>query len=534
MADLDTYREMLRGHASQFRDLTEQALRQHDRRSFAHSAALAQLAGAYAWLNHPGVFAAPELDRMVADIGGRLPAATARPSIERVDVVHVVSQIYATGGPTQAIACWLDEDSERRHAVVLTQQGASPIPAKITDRVAASRLVDLGAGSGDLLRRGARLRALMDRADLVVLHTHPHDVIAMLALGGRPRPGVITVNHADHVFWLGTAVPGVVFHMRNSGRDLAHARRGIGPDHSVVMARPLNIHERRVSRDSAKAQLDLPTDAFLVVTCADGAKYRQAVQPAFLDLVVPFFADRAGTSLLAAGPDPEGIWAEAEAATHGRVRALGRLNDVSVLQQAADVYLDSFPFSSLTSMLEAGSYGTPLVTFRGHPSDCGVLGADTPGVDDHVRTPATPAALITELDQLREDQTLRAELGAATREAIARTHVGAGWQESVRNLYARALAVPDRADCGTPATYGEGRLDLLVTGVQAQTPFHQGLAGATRFALPFVPPLARSRRWVDQARSGRVLSPALLLSPNVGAAVTKARRRLGIQGRSNR
>lgn len=516
-------------HRRELQRLVADAERVGRRRQPQAAAALAQLASAYAWLNHAGTFTSPELDEVLRGAARQLPAAGS--DLPAVDVLHVVTQVYATGGPTQAICCWVDQDADRRHRVAITQQGAAPIPEKVVSRVRAGLdLLDLTRAGGDLLERAATLRALADRADVVVLHTHPHDVVPLLAFLDHPQPGLVHVNHADHVYWAGASLPARFLHMRDSGRDLAHERRGIDPGRSMVMARPLPSRNRAISRAEAKRRLGVPEGDLLVVTAADAPKYQPLGPRSLLDEVLPLFLADPRARLLAAGPAASGEWLRAAERTEGRVRALGRLPDVSVLQQAADVYLDSFPFSSLTSLLETGRFGTPCVTFRGHPEECAVLGADTPGVDEHLVRPSTPDQLRTSLRALLDDEVARVRVGGATSDAIVSTHTGPGWLATLDLMYGAATA-PATGATGrgaAVASVGTGPLDAMVALVQARTPFHAGVAGAARMSLPFLPLGARLGRWQRLATAGRPLSPVLLLDERTGAAVTTWRRNLGL------
>jgi hypothetical protein len=64
---------------------------------------------------------------------------------------------------------------------------------------------------------------------------------------------------------------------------------------------------------------------------------------------------------LVIGPDDDGAWNQLKEQTNGRVRAMGRQEDLDLFHCAADIYLDSFSIGSLTASLEAGLKGLPII-----------------------------------------------------------------------------------------------------------------------------------------------------------------------------
>jgi glycosyltransferase involved in cell wall biosynthesis len=502
------------------------------------AAAIAQAAAQHAWMNHAGRFADPELEALLAELAARCavsPAAAARPRREDPeDVLHVVTQCYQTGGSTREIACWLEQDAGRRHRVCVTRQGSDPTPTFLADRLRGpADLVLLDAARGGLMARAAALRALAATVDVVVLHVHPYDVVPLIAFAGVERPPVVLVNHADHVFWLGVGISDAVLHMRESGRRLAEARRGLALERSMVMARPLMPADRTVARDEAKRRLGLDPAAVVLATAADASKYRPVGADTFLGLVVPALLRHPEAILLAAGPSDAGPWAQAAARTDGRVRALGRLPDITLLHQAADVYLDSFPFSSLTSLLEAGSVGVPSITYRGHPADCGVLGADVPGVDPFISAPEDPAAYDAALERAIADPAWRHETGARTAEAIRATHTGAGWQADVDAVYRQAARM---AAAGPPlpgpAPFAADRVDELVRDVMLQTGFAQGPDGVLLAHLGLLPLRQRASTAVRLARRGSRPTPRALVSEWLPPVMARVRRQRAVPVRA--
>ena len=125
-------------------------------------------------------------------------------------------------------------------------------------------------------------------------------------------------------------------------------------------------------RPTPRSQLGIPADAVVLLSVGTGFKYTPIDGPGFLETLLPVVRRHENVVLLVVGPKPSGEWARAAEATGGRVRALGRQLDTAVLYEAADIYLDSFPFTSPTAMLEAGSYGLPLVAYSPHRRDAEV------------------------------------------------------------------------------------------------------------------------------------------------------------------
>lgn len=489
----------------------------------AAAAALAQATAEFAWFHHTGRFASPPLEDLVRRLGGRLaPLGPARGG----RTIHVATQMYQTGGSTQAVASWTDEASHRAHEIVLTAQRGTPVPTKIRDRLGDGRndrvrLTRLDTRPGGLLQRAAHLRRIVASADLVFLHTHPHDVVPGLAFARREGlPTIVYVDHADHVFWLGITAADHVMHMRDSGQALALTRRGLSPGRSLVHNRPLAVRQRTMTREAAKALWSISPDEVLVVTAADGSKFEATKGPSLADLVEPALRQRPELRWRIAGASPDvEPWASLARRTGGRAQALGPLPDMSTLHQAADVYLDSFPFASLTSMLESGAYQNPLVTYRGHDPSCAVYGSDSPGVDDHMLRPAAPDELVAALLDLVDDPDARRRRGLATAEAVVASHTGPGWQRATEALY-------DLAPASSTLVHDVPRMtapvDLLAASVQARNPFVRSAEETVLGQLGVLPPRDRLGGWLRARRSSDL--PLTRLAPDWAVAAVRSRR----------
>jgi hypothetical protein len=457
----------LRENESMFVRLVDQTNRALARGDLATAAVMAQIAAHYACRQHPGAFASYALEQVLLSIGRRAlpnPASPGRGRRVPGDVLHVITQVARIGGHTRTVWHWISLDSTRRHSVVLTRQRNEYIPPRLIQAVRDSggSLTVLDVESDDILRRAQQLRTLACEADQVVLHSHSSDVVPIIALAEpHGRPPTILLNKSDHEFWLGVGVSDVVAHMRDSGRMLAERRRGVDPARGGLLPIPLTLQPRSLSRPVAKAAIGVGETQTLLLTIASAYKYVPIERPAFVEAVLPLLMRNPDAVLIAIGPRNAGEWESAMAVTGGRLRALGPRDDTSVFYQAADVYLDSFPFTSNTSLLEAANYEVPLVSFSHSRSDDElVLAAGAPGLGDHVLRPADPPAYEAAVQTLLDRPELRADLGGRARAAIAASHTGAPWLDCLERTYALAAAVPPiSAVPDTPLPEGFTALD---------------------------------------------------------------------------
>lgn len=443
------------------------------------AAAYAQVAAQYGTMNHTGQFASLKLERLLAQIGSKLALPVqAPPNVRPHVILHVTTQAYQTGGHTQAISCWLERDKEHRHIVCVTHQKTNRVPAKILDHLESRNdLVLLSEDSRSQLGRAMQLRKLAAYADIVVLHTHPWDIIPVMAFSGKNNLPIVYINHADHVFWLGASIATLVVNLRESGQHVSKLRRGIENNRSKIMGRPLRHIGRNLSRKDAKEKIGIDPKLIVITTTACASKFSIIWRPSFFDLVSPILQQWKNVILLAAGPRNDAHWSAASDECEHRIRALGPLPDVSVLHQATDIYIDSFPFSSLTSLIEAGSFGVPVVTFRGHPEECAILGSDSPGLDDYIFRPDNELIFQNLMNRLIVDSEFREAAGRNLAEAIIRTHQADVWLSSLRLLLDDAFNVTARPQ-PLDVFMQISELDLRVEAFMAHNPFNSKLQGA--------------------------------------------------------
>lgn len=513
--DLNSGREKLRTETEEkirknnetFRRLVRRAETEEQAGQYARSAESLQQAASFAWFNHPGLFSDNLMENLLWRLAERLPAMpqTPRQLEHRQIVLHVVTQLYATGGHTQMLARWIKEDPLSEHRVLAVRQGSTPYPGKVTQLLGTSPY-SLDRLAGTIPDRARLLRLEAAESDLVVVHAHPDDLVPAVALAGQRTP-VIYVNHADHVFWAGSSTADLVIHLRHSGAELSASRRAVQAARSVMMNRPLAVAESVHQRSVERAALHVAADQVLLVSAASANKYEPIGPHSLLEMLEESIRRNPGLVVRVAGPAPSGPWADAERRSHGRLKALGSLPSVQGIFCAADIYVDSFPFSSLTSLLEAGSHQLPVVSFRGHAEQCAVLGADSPDVDTAISYPSTKPEFQEIIRKLTEDESGRTLAGARLAELISGSHEQS-WTKQLELVYARAHRSRATRPQAKPTKCESGALDAAVGALQERTGFALGAVGASRATLGVMPPMRRVGTWARLRRAG--LTPRLL------------------------
>jgi hypothetical protein len=267
-----------------------------------------------------------------------------------------------------------------------------------------------------------------------------------------------------------------------------------------------------MSRAEAKRQLGYPDDTVLLLTIARAVKfeYRSAAGESYLDAVLPVVQEHGNVRLAVVGPPASGEFERAQTATEGRITALGPRTDNEVLYQAADVYIDSFPQTSPTSMLEAGGYATPLIARCPHPETAAILCGDAPGIDEGLVRTGSVVEFRQALRQLIGDPERAAALGERTKADIDRLHTGKRWTQQLEALYEKALA--SEPLLAVPPIGDTPHLGAPDTDIAIGSPPVVDADDLLPHHLRLLPARPRVAAWLRARRRGDRLAPALLLS----------------------
>ncbi len=465
----------LHANLATFEHLVAQARDCVDLKQYNKAAAYAHIAASYAFTRHCGIFSSPQLEQVLLKIGQNAIKSESypnqHPSLRKnpKNVLHVIDGAIGIGGHARMLCRWIEQDATRCHSVVLVEQSRAEVHASLEEAVLKSqgKIYTLNQTIGSFVEQGKRLKKIGASMDIVVLHTLNH-IQPIIAFAHKDQsPPVIYVNHADERIWLGVSISDVVANLRESGRHLSLERRGVEVERNALLPTLLNLTPRTLSRVEAKRQLNLETDSIVILSLARAIKYKKINGVNFAEAHLPLLHKYEQAVLLVVGPGDSEDWSSAIEKVPGRIQVFGQTEETAVFFQAADIYVDSFPWVSNTSLLEAGSYGLPLVSRYPYSCDsCAVIGADMLGFTGNLIQVTTLADYTRILSRLIEDENCRLSLGKTTQEKILTIHTGEGWQRSLEELYERAISIePIKTLADTKDQMFTTELDFLLPSV---------------------------------------------------------------------
>lgn len=374
--------------------------------------------------------------------------------------LHVLTETYPVGGHTALLKRWIEMDSDSsQHSVVLLSEEQPRSPALIEAvQTSGGNVIALGHISS-IIGKAKRLREIAcEKTEVVVIHAHMWDVVPTIAFGVPSGPPILVLNHADHTFWVGVAIADQILNIRESGARFSLLYRGVERNMELPIPLPdvlevVDGPDYSQTDCSLRSELGIPQHATLILTVGSEHKFRPIGTLNFLEAAKRII-ENTNAYLVAVGPRPNApLWAEAVEATRGRIIAVGVQQDLGRYHRAADLYLEGFPFGSLTALLEAALTGLPCVRAPAiipppFASDGAAL-ADIPqprDLDDFVQ----------QATGLVGDLIRRKRLGESLAHNVQMLHCRDGWVRHLAELKARLPSshdihpFPDPADI--PAT----------------------------------------------------------------------------------
>ncbi|MFJ7825275.1 hypothetical protein [Psychrobacillus sp. NPDC096623] len=335
-----------------------------------------EIAARYATEVHSGFFYDAVLENLLKQISSNLfnPRNEIGKSRKDCDnILHIATQVADTGGHTRLLLNWIDNDksSNRKNDILLTNMPNNHFPDELLNSYSNTFNITKIVTNDNDVHRIKTIREIALRYDFIVLHIHPEDVQTVIALSGLNKP-IIFMNHADHRFWVGRSISNLVLEFRDEGAKTSNLRRDILPKNQyiipIILKKPINISKRE-----ARKQIGIEQDKIIIFSVASSYKYKTIDNNGLSDVIINLANKFNNLQFIFIGPhSSESYWKEIIEATKGKVLVLGEITNIELFYISADIYLDSYPIGSLTSLLDAVKYKLPIISVKRNVSTCEV------------------------------------------------------------------------------------------------------------------------------------------------------------------
>lgn len=316
-------------------------------------------------------------------------------------ILHILSRSYLKGGHTRFVERWMASacDSEV-HSVFITDQHADHEITPLIRKQVECHQGELVVADKhcSVVARATQLRQIGQKYDLIVLHHHNYDPIPLIAFGtNKFRVPVCIFNHSGHLFWIGASIADHAIDIETGQNQITKKFRGISSTTLINLIAPNKEGISSEAPSEIRRRLGISHDAFVLVSMASDSKYTPSNSLSFQSCLSKILRQNAQAVFLGIGPHPRNpIWKSLQVEFGKRIKLLGSrpFTEVQNYLRIGNLYLDSFPMNSWTSLIDAIALaGLPVVSLR---TPVGVL----PFLDDSVMVKESAETFIDEVTQL--------------------------------------------------------------------------------------------------------------------------------------
>lgn len=314
-----------------------------------------------AFLYHPGRFADGALENIGLQAGRKIEdsvtsdgSSTHRRLNGISRTLHVASEVHSVGGHSRVLAAWVGRDVSSEHAIVLTRQPVK-VPQFLQDTVEKRRIaLTLLARDEPITVRAKEVRLLAEGFDRVILHSHPDDMVPVVAFATAGGCPVAMFNHAHFSFSFGPTVADLIIntfpYYQRISRQYRFARKSALLSGISAAVPPT---DEGIDKRAARAAMGLSSAAPVVMTIAYESYFRPGNGYDFFRTVERLFSRRPDVQFLVVGVPESSRLVPNHLRSDKRLRLLGQIIDPTSCYRAADLCLESFPMPSLGALAQS-------------------------------------------------------------------------------------------------------------------------------------------------------------------------------------
>jgi hypothetical protein len=266
--------------------------------------------------------------------------------------LHVVTEFYLHGGHSRVIERWMDFDNNSANSVAIIK----PENSQISEDISKHNIYLIDEKS--YIDKAKVLFDISQKYEYIVLHTHMYDIVPILIFGQQEvKSKVFYYNQADHLFWIGRKIVDKIIDISSEGQEITRLYRNIlNKEKNIVLPVPLieNKHNKRSTRqvNLIKNTLNIDIDKKVIVTAGSTARFMTS-EYSIIDAYNDIENNLSNFIFIVVGSNEEDIFWQNVRNNNNIIIVDTVTNFIFDKYVAiADVYIESFPFSSSTSSLE--------------------------------------------------------------------------------------------------------------------------------------------------------------------------------------
>lgn len=317
---------------------------------------MSRFLGEILWKNSIGQYELIDLENILVDKYIKQFNVKVK-NVQRHLYLHVLTKAYDTGGHTRIVERLINSEAMQESAVLITESTDPNTLKKLS--TAKYGLTQIGK----LRDSHAKIQAIINvlaQCETVVLHLHPHDIEAVIAVAIAKRHfgiQVLIYNHADHVFSFGYAVADRVLEISYFGWALRHARKS--EKKSLFAGIPLKLPDRSIHAQPR-------SDGGYLTAAGSAYKFKPGQGFSFPDFLMRM-TKKINIPFILIGPQPLSNWwwwrvfFKTMFDTKSKVKFAPKMPHEKYLQylQNSTAFIDSFPMTGGTAFPEILSLGVP-------------------------------------------------------------------------------------------------------------------------------------------------------------------------------
>ncbi len=316
--------------------------------------------------HNAGIWASAFVEKFYTDWAKSIDIDNYDIAFKKNSFLHVMTTGYSTGGHTRVVERWISNAPEiQNHSVVILSPNdakMSVLENNVKFKKGKCFYFDNSLSEKD---KALKLRKLALNYEYIILHTHMEDVIPLIAFGTEKftRP-VLLYNHASLMFWIGKSISDLVLDIVNED-EITKSKRNIKntfflgvPSKEIVYSTP--------DKKELRKKLGIPVDKKIIISSGSIQKYCIINNDSYADIIKKLIDENTYCYIIGI-PKDDKYWKKIEQETMGHIVPLGYVdfnNGYLDYLSCADLYIDSYPMTGGTTMIDVISRGVAAISLK--------------------------------------------------------------------------------------------------------------------------------------------------------------------------